>query len=223
MSRPTSSVPSRKPPWHGRGEGIAGRRDRVVRGEQRGGDRQQGDRRPASRWPAGRRAAPRGAPTCARTVRPRRRGGVGARYGSATAIRRSPARRRHRRRGGCRPPRRSWRAEHRRRATSASTPSSSLGASGSAGGTRSPGGGSSGLAGSPSSGTALDAGPGTAPSRALVYGCCGVVATSSAGPISTIRPRYITAIRSATTRAAARSWVTNRPPCRARGGAGRSG
>ena len=34
-------------------------------------------------------------------------------------------------------------------------------------------------------------------------------ATTSAGPSSTMRPRYITAIRSATMRAAARSWVTN--------------
>ena len=33
--------------------------------------------------------------------------------------------------------------------------------------------------------------------------------TSSARPISTISPDWMTAIRSATTRAAARSWVTN--------------
>ena len=33
--------------------------------------------------------------------------------------------------------------------------------------------------------------------------------TSSAGPISTMRPRYMTAMRSATTRATERSCVTN--------------
>ena len=38
---------------------------------------------------------------------------------------------------------------------------------------------------------------GTTSSSALVYGCSGRVRTSSAGPISTIRPRYITATRSA--------------------------
>ena len=37
----------------------------------------------------------------------------------------------------------------------------------------------------------------------------GAEQISSEGPHSTMRPRYITAMRSATTRAAARSWVTN--------------
>ena len=46
-------------------------------------------------------------------------------------------------------------------------------------------------------------------SKAFVYGWLGALTTSSAAPNSTISPRYITAIRSATKRAAARSWVTN--------------
>ena len=41
---------------------------------------------------------------------------------------------------------------------------------------------------------------GTTDSRAFVYGCCGFATTSRAGPCSTIRPRYITAIRSANLR-----------------------
>ena len=49
---------------------------------------------------------------------------------------------------------------------------------------------------------------GTTDSSALVYGCCGLASTSSASPISTIRPRYITAIRSAMFQASPRSWVT---------------
>ena len=49
---------------------------------------------------------------------------------------------------------------------------------------------------------------GTTDSSALVYGCCGSASTSSAVPISTIRPRYITAIRSAMFQASPRSWVT---------------
>ena len=42
---------------------------------------------------------------------------------------------------------------------------------------------------------------GTTSSRAFVYGCVGRWRTSSAGPISTMRPRYITATRSATVHA----------------------
>ena len=45
---------------------------------------------------------------------------------------------------------------------------------------------------------------------ACVYGLRGSRITSSAGPISMIRPRYITAIRSAITQATDRSWVMNR-------------
>ena len=51
---------------------------------------------------------------------------------------------------------------------------------------------------------------GTTSSSARVYGCIGRVRTSSAGPISTIRPRYITATRSAIVHASPRSWVTMR-------------
>src|SRR5690349_9510214 len=36
----------------------------------------------------------------------------------------------------------------------------------------------------------------TDPSRARVYGCRGLLKTCSVGPISAIRPRYITAMRS---------------------------
>ena len=41
-------------------------------------------------------------------------------------------------------------------------------------------------------------------------GCCGSSSTSSVGPISTTRPRYITASRSAMFQASPRSWVTTR-------------
>ena len=53
-------------------------------------------------------------------------------------------------------------------------------------------------------------GIGTADSSACVYGCVGVSNTASTSPISTIRPRYITATRSAMWRTTARSWATNR-------------
>ena len=53
---------------------------------------------------------------------------------------------------------------------------------------------------------------GTTDSSACVYGCCGAASTSSVGPASTIRPRYITAVRSAMFQARPRSWVTTRTP-----------
>src|SRR5207244_9024701 len=46
--------------------------------------------------------------------------------------------------------------------------------------------------------------------RACVYGCLGERRIVSTGPVSTIRPRYITATRSATFHASPRSWVTTR-------------
>ena len=85
------------------------------------------------------------------------------------------------------------------------------GDAGSGGGTQQPVGGSSGLAGSPgraarcgtpSAGNGGEQGPGV--------GVDGLRHRSRPPvPTSTIRPRYITAMRSATMRAAARSWVTN--------------
>ncbi len=39
---------------------------------------------------------------------------------------------------------------------------------------------------------------GAALNSACVYGCCGALSSCCRVPISTIRPRYITAIRSAT-------------------------
>src|SRR5207244_167990 len=53
---------------------------------------------------------------------------------------------------------------------------------------------------------------GTTERSAFVYGCCGLRTTSLAGPCSTMRPRYITAIRSAKRAAAERSWVIMRMP-----------
>ena len=50
-------------------------------------------------------------------------------------------------------------------------------------------------------------GSGIALSSALVYGCRGLAKISSVGPISTIRPRYMIAIRSQKYFADARSWV----------------
>src|SRR5207245_1191573 len=47
----------------------------------------------------------------------------------------------------------------------------------------------------------------TTDSRALVYGCRGSVRTSSTVPVSTTRPRYITATRSAMFHASPRSCV----------------
>ena len=44
-------------------------------------------------------------------------------------------------------------------------------------------------------------------SSAFVYGCLGLAKISSVGPISTIRPRYMMAIRSQKNFALARSWV----------------
>ena len=51
---------------------------------------------------------------------------------------------------------------------------------------------------------------GTTESSAFVYGCCGFLTTAAAGPSSTIRPRYMTAIRSAKRAAVDRSWVIMR-------------
>src|SRR4051794_37978749 len=82
-------------------------------------------------------------------------------------------------------------------------------------GKRQPGGGDAGLGTSPRStirsrrALASGSGPGTAESSASVYGCTGSVLTRSAGPTSTILPRYITAIRSETWRTTERSWATN--------------
>ena len=45
---------------------------------------------------------------------------------------------------------------------------------------------------------------------AFVYGCFGFATTSSAGPSSTILPRYMTPIRSAMYCTTARSWLMNR-------------
>ena len=53
-------------------------------------------------------------------------------------------------------------------------------------------------------------GVGETETSARVYGFCGLRMTRSAGPISMILPRYITAIRSAMTHASDRSWVMNR-------------
>src|SRR6185369_7886617 len=53
-------------------------------------------------------------------------------------------------------------------------------------------------------------GDGETDTRACVYGLCGARMTRSAGPISMILPRYMTAIRSAITQASDRSWVMNR-------------
>ena len=53
---------------------------------------------------------------------------------------------------------------------------------------------------------------GTTEMRAFVYGCFGSVTTSRADPSSTIRPRYMTAIRSAKWAAVERSCVIMRIP-----------
>ena len=53
-------------------------------------------------------------------------------------------------------------------------------------------------------------GDGETETSAAVYGWRGERMTVSAGPISMIRPRYMTAIRSAMTQASDRSWVMNR-------------
>ena len=50
-------------------------------------------------------------------------------------------------------------------------------------------------------------GSGIALSSAFVYGWRGLAKISSVGPISTIRPRYMMAIRSQKNFALARSWV----------------
>jgi hypothetical protein len=48
---------------------------------------------------------------------------------------------------------------------------------------------------------------GTTEISAFVYGCCGFATTARTGPSSTIRPRYMTAIRSVKRAAVDRSWV----------------
>ena len=53
-------------------------------------------------------------------------------------------------------------------------------------------------------------GIGTADRSATEYGWSGPVYSSSDGAVSTIRPRYITAIRSLTWRTTERSWAMNR-------------
>ena len=53
-------------------------------------------------------------------------------------------------------------------------------------------------------------GIGTAESSATVYGCSGASYSSRDGASSTIRPRYITAIRSLMWRTTDRSWAMNR-------------
>ena len=81
---------------------------------------------------------------------------------------------------------------------------------------RQPGGGAAGDGMSPSSTMRSRSrcrtgfGTGIAESSASVYGCFGRAYTSSAGPCSTIRPRYITAMRSLTWRTTARSCAMKR-------------
>ena len=53
-------------------------------------------------------------------------------------------------------------------------------------------------------------GTGTTEMSAFVYGCCAFRITSRVGPSSTIRPRYITATRSASRQASSGSWLTKR-------------
>src|SRR5437667_1308827 len=78
---------------------------------------------------------------------------------------------------------------------------------------RHPLGRSIGLGSSPLIGTAVyscaGSGTGTAERSARVEGWVGWAMTSSVGASSTIRPRYMTAIRSAMYRATAMSWVMN--------------
>ena len=89
-------------------------------------------------------------------------------------------------------------------------PATSL-ATGHRGWNRQPGGSRPGSAARRSGSAALDRSRGsrlgTTDSSAFVYGCCGSRTTSRAGPSSTIRPRYITAIRSAKCAAVDRSCV----------------
>ena len=47
---------------------------------------------------------------------------------------------------------------------------------------------------------------GSESSRRFVYGCCGAAKTASTGPVSTIRPAYMTAIRSQVSASTPRSW-----------------
>src|SRR5579863_8779349 len=89
-------------------------------------------------------------------------------------------------------------------------------ATGQRGWNRQPGRGSITLGGSPRSPAAAASasrlgggalGSGTAESSSWVYGCRGAASTSSTGPVSAIRPAYITISRSATYLALAMSWV----------------
>ena len=171
---------------------AAARRRDARRGLRDGGDprRPQGRRaRPRSKRP------PRGSPTqlSAEAAAP------GAARPSS-----SPSRRR---RGRGRSPRAQVLAAH-----FSTTPSCSAlpdATTGQRGWNRHPGGIFVGSGGSPSrTGRSMPPASGTTSSRARVYGCRGRRSTSSVGPSSTIRPRYITATRSATVQARPRSWVT---------------
>ncbi len=62
----------------------------------------------------------------------------------------------------------------------------------------------------PTSTVDIGSGEGDTDTSASVYGLRGVRITSSAFPISMIRPRYMTAMRSAITQASDRSWVMKR-------------
>ena len=86
---------------------------------------------------------------------------------------------------------------------------------GTAGGTCTRSGSSRGSGGSPSSPTGdwrSSTSPivGKEPARACEYGCRGSAKTDAAGPVSTMRPAYITATRSLTWASTDRSWVMNR-------------
>src|SRR5262249_56037820 len=87
-------------------------------------------------------------------------------------------------------------------------------ANGQRGWNRHPAGGSSGLGTSPASvsaSRALSKSIGSAAANsAFVYGCCGASAIASASPLSTILPRYITAIVWLMWATAARSWAMKR-------------
>src|ERR671917_2609826 len=81
---------------------------------------------------------------------------------------------------------------------------------------RQPEGGFTGEGTSPSrtirsrSSSTSGSGTGTAESRAWVYGCKGLLYSSSLGAISTITPRYITPTRSEMYLTTERSWEMNR-------------
>ena len=81
---------------------------------------------------------------------------------------------------------------------------------GSAAGSGSPPAASPGSGGPPGIGGASSRAPpitGSESSRRFVYGCWGAANTSRTGPVSTIRPAYMTAIRSQVSASTARSWL----------------